>query len=158
MGRKEAQLNVEIADLETKHNQERAKQLEMESSGNAASAYAFGTAGMTTTQYSSVGRNSFLSLRYTRQLREKRNERSAIQAQRTALYGEYGDDLKELAVEEAAQEQEEQLPQVVSQQPVYDPQAKEKRKKAREARLKPEQDWRRQQEELARAQASLGRS
>lgn len=92
MGGEKARLNIEKAELEADIQRLKEQQARIESGGNAMTTQAYGTAGMTMSQYSGVSTGSQILLKKG-ELEDINEELDAIAEKEKMIFGAYGEDL-----------------------------------------------------------------
>ena len=92
MGGEKARLNIEKAELEADIQRLKEQQARIESGGNAMTTQAYGTAGMTMSQYSGVSTGSQILLKKG-ELEDINEELDAIAEKEAMIFGAYGEDL-----------------------------------------------------------------
>lgn len=99
MGGEKARLNIEKAELEADIARLEERQRNIESGGNSMTTQAYGTAGMTMSQYSSVSTEPLLTLK-KEDLEDINEELDAIAEKEAMIFGAYGEDLSNSFAEE----------------------------------------------------------
>lgn len=99
MGGEKARLNIEKAELEADIQRLEEQQARIESGGNAMTTQAYGTAGMTMSQYSGVSTGSQILLKKG-ELEDINEELDAIAEKEAMIFGTYGEDLSNSFAEE----------------------------------------------------------
>ena len=99
MGGEKARLNIEKAELEADIARLEERQRNIESGGNSMTTQAYGTAGMTMSQYSSVSTAPLLALK-KEDLEDINEELDAIAEKEAMIFGTYGEDLSNSFAEE----------------------------------------------------------
>ena len=99
MGGEKARLNIEKAELEADIQRLKEQQARIESGGNAMTTQAYGTAGMTMSQYSGVSTGSLILLKKG-ELEDINEELDAIAEKEAMIFGAYGEDLSNSFAEE----------------------------------------------------------
>ena len=92
MGGEKARLNIEKAELEADIQRLKEQQARIESGGNATTTQAYGTAGMTMSQYSGVSTGPQILLKKG-ELEDINEELDAIAEKEAMIFGAYGEDL-----------------------------------------------------------------
>ena len=92
MGGEKARLNIEKAELEADIQRLKEQQARIESGGNAMTTQAYGTAGMTMSQYSGVSTGPQILLKKG-ELEDINEELDAIAEKEKMIFGAYGEDL-----------------------------------------------------------------
>ena len=92
MGGEKARLNIEKAELEADIQRLKEQQARIESGGNAMTTQAYGTAGMTMSQYSGVSTGTQILLKKG-ELEDINEELDAIAEKEKMIFGAYGEDL-----------------------------------------------------------------
>lgn len=99
MGGEKARLNIEKAELEADIARLEERQRNIESGGNSMTTQAYGTAGMTMSQYSGVSTAPLLALK-KEDLEDINEELDAIAEKEAMILGTYGEDLSNSFAEE----------------------------------------------------------
>lgn len=99
MGGEKARLNIEKAELEADIARLEERQRNIESGGNSMTTQAYGTAGMTMSQYSDVSTAPLLALK-KEDLEDINEELDAIAEKEAMIFGAYGEDLSNSFAEE----------------------------------------------------------
>ncbi len=92
MGGEKARLNIEKAELEADIQRLKEQQARIESGGNSMTTQAYGTAGMTMSQYSGVSTGPQILLKKG-ELEDINEELDAIAEKEKMIFGAYGEDL-----------------------------------------------------------------
>lgn len=99
LGGEKARLNIEKAELEADIARLEEQQRNIESGGNSMNTQAYGTAGMTMSQYSSASTAPLLVLK-KEDLEDINEELDAIAEKEAIIFGAYGEDLSNSFAEE----------------------------------------------------------